>query len=932
MTRHFDLVITADHPNLAAEFRLLDDHGSQLAFRRAEFKNLTVSQLHGLFDLRAYLRTYVEDAQQAAAAAEIGVCIAEKVLGCDIFERLRASEAQRTLRIQLPGASEESNYLAAALARVPWETARPASGQPTLGERNLLVRVVHDMDAPATAPVELGDGEALRVLIVFAEARGGRPLGARHERRELLRLFTKEIYPHRRVVAHFLTHGVTRERLVSQIRDHNGYHVVHWSGHGNLNLLELAKPGGASDLLSGKDLLGLFSEAGGFLPKLFFLSACHSGDILSVKDWASFLAVAQGKEPGVKESPAKDIDLKQQPGFTGTAHALLGGGVQSVVAMRYAVGDDYARELAVEFYRLLLGSAQPKNAAAALTLVRRAMLDGKENDSARFAVCDHATPVLYGAEDPGITLAAGRSPDLNPRNPRLHQAAELTTASHEHFVGRTWELAGLGADFIGASRGAEVKPVAVITGLGGMGKTALAAEALALWETRFEWVLLYQAKPNPLGFEAALRDIHLKLTGELGRYHDHARQHPADAIYREGSPEFTGPGRLERLARNLIRALQDEPVLLVLDNFESNLKPAPETDSAASACQDPAWDRCLALLASELAGSPSRVLITCRRPLAALANGTAHPVQLGPLPASEAALYLKTHPALSRMMFGADAGEQALAMRLLNASRFHPLLMDRLARLASDKALRSQLAQALETLEKTKDFAQLPALFATRPGDTKELAYLNDALATSLDQLIRNASPDARRALWMIAMANEPVALGLLESVWSGENHEQQQLREMKELLDNLPQLPAELQEKLKALPPEFSTMVDALPPAPPAPPELAPLLSHLVSAGLATEQRTEPDDANPGLTCHELVRERIRAWMEQQSRDRGERTENAIRLAYAERLEAAFNALQHQNMTAALQAGSRALVYCAQAGAWDRLESFASAVVTSVV
>jgi len=49
---------------------------------------------------------------------------------------------------------------------------------------------------------------------------------------------------------------------------------------------------------------------------------------------------------------------------------------------------------------------------------------------------------------------------------------------------------------------------------------------------------------------------------------------------------------------------------------------------------------------------------------------------------------------------------------------------------------------------------------------------------------------------------------------------------------------------------------------------------------------------------------------------DRGELTENAIRLAYAERLEAVFEALQHRNMTAALQAGSRAVVYCVQAGA----------------
>ncbi|MEK6405602.1 MAG: tetratricopeptide repeat protein [Acidobacteriota bacterium] len=702
-----------------------------------------------------------------------------------------------------------------------------------------------------------------------------------------------------------------------------------------MNLLELAKPGGASDHLSGDELLDVFTKAGGFIPCLFFLSACHSGDILRVKDWDAFLAVAQGKQPATKDTAAtKEIPLDKPTGYTGTAHALLQGGVSSVIAMRYAVGDEYARELGVEFYRALLAHSQPKSAAAALTMARQSLLDPNKHDRARYDVCDHATPVLYGTDDPGLKLQKGRSPGLDTRNPRLHQIAELTTAGHEHFVGRTWELTGLGSDFIGSSAGTEVKPVAVITGLGGMGKTALTAEALALWESRFEWVLLYQAKPNALGFDATLRDIHMKLNAELGRYHEHVKVRPADAIHRAADAEFTGPERLERLTHNLVRAMRDEPILLVLDNFENNLKPQAEPGAGAEplwACQDPAWDRCLNKLATELVGTPSRVLITCRRPLAALAGTASHRVLLGPLPAGEAALYLREHEGLSKMIFSGDATERALAMRLLNASRFHPLLMDRLARLATGgEALRSRLTQALDALEKRHDYSQLPALFTTMPGDAKELAYLNDALATSLDQLIHDASPDTRRLLWMIAVANDPVTLSLLKGVWSGESHEQQQLRQIKQMLDMLPDLPPELQEKLKALSPEFRATLDALPPAEPARPDPSPLLRHLVAVGLATEERTGPDYDNPDLTCHELVRERITAWMHDHPHDWTDLTENAIRLAYAERLEALFKALRHQNMTAALQAGSRALVYCVQAGAYDRLGSFASAVVTS--
>ena len=42
------------------------------------------------------------------------------------------------------------------------------------------------------------------------------------------------------------THGVTREPLQAQVREYDGYHCVHWSGHGHLNLLELARPGPAA--------------------------------------------------------------------------------------------------------------------------------------------------------------------------------------------------------------------------------------------------------------------------------------------------------------------------------------------------------------------------------------------------------------------------------------------------------------------------------------------------------------------------------------------------------------------------------------------------------------------------------------------------------------------------------------------------------------
>lgn len=185
----------------------------------------------------------------------------------------------------------------------------------------------------------------------------------------------------------------------------------------------------------------------------------------------------------------------------------------------------------------------------------------------------------------------------------------------------------------------------------------------------------------------------------------------------------------------------------------------------------------------------------------------------------------------------------------------------------------------------------------------------------------------------MIAVANEPVTLGLLQREWNGEEEDEktQQLRKIKQGLEILPTLPPDLQEQLQAMPPEAHAMLDNLPPKTATRLDPVPLLRYLTAVGLVTEQRDDPDDGNPTLFCHELVRERSRARMDAHPDECAGLTENSIRLAYAGRLAAAFEALQHRDMSAALEAGSRALVYCVQAGAYEQLGKFASDVVTSI-
>lgn len=936
MLQHFELVITADSADLAAEFDLRDAMGRQVGYRRTNFRELVQHEREELFDMRDSLRRLGEGVDLQEKVRAVGTLIAGKVLGPEIFGPLAEGKTPRLLKIRLPGAGEADDRLAAALARVPWEMARAAEDGQTLAERNLQIAMINEAGQSADQSPPLGAADDLRILFVFGAARASRPLAARIERHRLRELFQREIFPERRVSIDFLTHGVTRERLVEQFQEAGGYHILHWSGHGHQNLLELAKPDGTTDALSGEALLSLFTEAGVGIPRLVFLSACHSGEIVNVRDWKEFFRAARGADPFAKEAAAEPQGgLAHRPGFTGTAHALRAGGVPSVVAMRYSVGDDYARDLAVEFYRALLARQRPVDAAGALNAARKALLTD-DSDGRRYHPCDHATPVLFGEADPQVAPAKGRSPRNAAETQRLHRVSELTADEHRSFVGRTWVLADLEQKVFGTSDDAPTLPVGAIVGLGGMGKTALAAEALDLWQHRFRFVLIYQAKPNALRLDEIFLDIDQSLRDASDDYATRMSRNSRDGIHLPAEPNFSGRRRLDRLIDNLVAVMSDDAMLIVFDNFETNLKPQPEAEThngePVFACRDADWDHVLTRLAKELERTRSRVLVTSRVPPAAVARHGYHK-HLGPLTPGEAALFVNAHPILRPMVAAGDA-ERKLVQRIMAASRLHPLLLDRLGRLAEPRC-RPELNAALAALEDKQkaDFSTLPDLFAGLSGGDrqKEAAYLADALTGWIDLLLANAGAEARRLLWVIALANDPVAFGLLAAAWSGENAETQNLRHLQAaMLADPSSLPPDVQQFLSMMPPELRATIDALQP-PPAVADPGPLLAVLAGLGLADlEVYANPN--NPDVSCHELVRERIFAWHDDHKGEFGDLDPDAVRLLYAGRLEGVFYRWQHKNSSAALEAGAQAIGYFVDAGAFERLADFASGVVTGTI
>ena len=141
----------------------------------------------GLFDTRRYVERYegsmIFDDQAEPATAQmllerLGLFLGEKVLGEEIVRALAGPE-RRVLVVRLPTTDED--VLAAAFARVPWEIGRLPDGT---RPQNLVVRAVTEDTAEGNVEItgaakKVSEGETLRVLAVYAEAPGARPLAMR---------------------------------------------------------------------------------------------------------------------------------------------------------------------------------------------------------------------------------------------------------------------------------------------------------------------------------------------------------------------------------------------------------------------------------------------------------------------------------------------------------------------------------------------------------------------------------------------------------------------------------------------------------------------------------------------------------------------------------------------------------------------------------
>ncbi|VFM99606.1 MAG: hypothetical protein BECKG1743D_GA0114223_105313 [Candidatus Kentron sp. G] len=133
----------------AVVFRLYDSQGVLAADRALTLPDPLPSLWEGLFDTQRYVELragnqiwqdepHGQPDTPEAILERLGVFLGREVLGEEIMTVLTRSRVRRALAVHLPGGDSP---LAAALARAPWEIARPHPGAKPLMDTNLVPRL-----------------------------------------------------------------------------------------------------------------------------------------------------------------------------------------------------------------------------------------------------------------------------------------------------------------------------------------------------------------------------------------------------------------------------------------------------------------------------------------------------------------------------------------------------------------------------------------------------------------------------------------------------------------------------------------------------------------------------------------------------------------------------------------------------------------------
>jgi tetratricopeptide (TPR) repeat protein len=585
------------------------------------------------------------------------------------------------------------------LAGLPWEALPRPDGRGPLALHPLVS--MYRKAGAAEGRVLPGP---LRIVVAIAapDTGGGPVLDYERELRNVLaavraaRTHAADV----RVVP-FATVAAIRAEL-----DRGLAHVLHITGHGSPGTLALEDEDGSSRPVTADEFADQAIPAGQ-MPPVVVLSACYT-DTAGIQGRTSFAA------------------------------RLCRRGAAAVIATETSITDRYATRLLARVYGALAQASHPDTISALAGARRQVQAeletspDRRDNELAGLGEWAAVTVLAAAGSvpvlDPGRTAPPTRQPS------RLHIAG-LAAREDWYFVGRRREQRHWPADLTESTLAG-----IVIHGIGGTGKTTLAAEITTRVRHKEPSRVLITLTGS-LTLETLLGAVISAIRRELLISGQDAAAIRALDIAARADLAWQ-----DRLAILRSHVLDHVPVLLLLDNFEDNLRPDGDAGYAVR-------DEVLAGLLAAWVADPglTRLLVTCRY-LFTLPGGVEQGLsfrQLGPLSRAETMKLAWSLPALDRL----DEGQLEQAWRLAGG---HPRSLEYLDALLSGGTARypdvtARLAAAVTRRLSGDDRSQW---LAARTG-----------LAAALAETVALAADDVLLGDLLARLAAVPGAAGLLLGV-----------------------------------------------------------------------------------------------------------------------------------------------------------------------
>jgi tetratricopeptide (TPR) repeat protein len=520
---------------------------------------------------------------------------------------------------------------------------------------------------------------------------------------------------------------VTSIERLGQALERDAYHVVHLSGHGRPGKILMDDEDGGAVEVDASALVRVLGRAGVTVP-LVVLSACHSAG-------------------------AGSDDLG------GFAASLVSEGLDRVVTMQSRVTDRYATAFAAGLYSHLASQQDPVVGEAIAQT--RQELEQKRlamgGTAGGFLAAEYATATLLavGEDCPIVDHGAEARP---LRELPVHQVHPLfPQLGVDEFIDRRSEMREVlrvlrdDAQFVDQ---AGRMPGVVVTGVGGLGKSALAGRVAARLVEEGWALAVHQGELRLDGIAGAVAE---GLGGWAARLATQHTRHPQTGSSAAVSPtaedvraavkDLTAAADDGELLPLLTRTLRRFPILLVLDDFEQNL------DTGGTRFSDEGVDAQLGVLVAT--GGLTKVLVTCRYPIPGFEHRL-HEVGLPPLSSAEIRKDFLRLPGLRAL----KADEQQLVQRVVGG---HPRVLELLDALLRQGQGRQAALGKLATLASQADIRLRDSRRDVPKAIVEAVALgVQDVL---LDELLGLLDPVQRQALDLVAPSNLPMSAGDVAAV-----------------------------------------------------------------------------------------------------------------------------------------------------------------------